>query len=244
MKKLALGALFAATALVLAPGVASADDNDNQPPPSGNAIFSLDGQPLPHEYTTYTTSFVATGSTTDVAFALRDDPSFFSLDDVSVTATTGGANLISNGDFEQGPVGGNAPADWSYLNLYNAEANGVVESNCGVGGSLCYFDGAIGSYDTITQAISTTAGTAYTLTFDLTEGSDQVLGSAVSTDGEDGESGINVVAYAGGSNPTISAAPEPGAWALLLGGVGILGAMLRVGYARRREDEVKSIATA
>ena len=43
---------------------------------------------------------------------------------------------------------------------------------------------------------------------------------------------------------SVSAAPEPGTWALLLGGVGILGAMLRVGYARRREDELKSIATA
>ena len=42
----------------------------------------------------------------------------------------------------------------------------------------------------------------------------------------------------------VSAAPEPGSWALLLGGVGILGAMLRAGYARRREDEVKSTATA
>ena len=48
----------------------------------------------------------------------------------------------------------------------------------------------------------------------------------------------------GDPTSTVSAAPEPGAWALMLGGVGILGAFLRLTHARRREDEVKNIATA
>ena len=42
----------------------------------------------------------------------------------------------------------------------------------------------------------------------------------------------------------VSAAPEPGTWALLLGGIGMLGGMMRAAKARRREDELKSIATA
>ena len=43
---------------------------------------------------------------------------------------------------------------------------------------------------------------------------------------------------------SVSSAPEPSTWALLLGGIGILGAMMRVAHARRREDELKSVATA
>lgn len=40
----------------------------------------------------------------------------------------------------------------------------------------------------------------------------------------------------------VSAAPEPGLWVLMFGGVGILGAMLRVVQARRRDDEVSAQA--
>ncbi len=54
--------------------------------------------------------------------------------------------------------------------------------------------------------------------------------------------------YEQGSPATISAsvpaAPEPGVWALMLGGVGILGSMLRFAQARRREDEAAGLAAA
>ena len=42
--------------------------------------------------------------------------------------------------------------------------------------------------------------------------------------------------------PPVSGAPEPGVWALMLGGIGMLGGMLRVVQARRREDELSSTA--
>ncbi len=48
------------------------------------------------------------------------------------------------------------------------------------------------------------------------------------------------VTYAG----LVSAAPEPGTWALMFGGIAMIGGMLRVAKARRREDEVAAIATA
>ena len=43
---------------------------------------------------------------------------------------------------------------------------------------------------------------------------------------------------------SISAAPEPGTWALMFGGIGMIGGMLRLAKARHREAEVASIATA
>ena len=47
-----------------------------------------------------------------------------------------------------------------------------------------------------------------------------------------------------GFSPTaVSAAPEPGTWALMLGGVGMLGLMLR-GRLVRRRDETTSFTAA
>lgn len=43
---------------------------------------------------------------------------------------------------------------------------------------------------------------------------------------------------------SVSAAPEPSTWALLLGGVSMIAAAMRMARARRREDEVKDTATA
>jgi len=41
-----------------------------------------------------------------------------------------------------------------------------------------------------------------------------------------------------------SAAPEPTTWALMFGGLAMIGGMLRIAKARRREDEATGIATA
>ena len=72
-------------------------------------------------------------------------------------------------------------------------------------------------------------------------------------------SGSDTLAFSANTNPgewhlddvsvsgpaaTVSAAPEPGAWALMLGGVGMLGVMLRMAEGRRREDEGRDAAPA
>jgi len=44
--------------------------------------------------------------------------------------------------------------------------------------------------------------------------------------------------------PPVSGAPEPGTWALMFGGLAMIGGMLRIASARRRENEVAGIATA
>ena len=48
----------------------------------------------------------------------------------------------------------------------------------------------------------------------------------------------------GGFNNPVPGAPEPGTWALMFGGIAMIGGMLRIANARRRENEVAGIATA
>jgi hypothetical protein len=46
-----------------------------------------------------------------------------------------------------------------------------------------------------------------------------------------------------GPTAAISAVPEPGIWVLMFGGIAMIGGMLRIAKARRREDEMAAIAT-
>ena len=218
MKRLSIGA-----ALLLAGSMISGTAYAENPPPAGPVIFSLDGQPIPHTYTNYTVNFTANAAVTNLAFALREDPAYFSLDNITLT-TGGGPNLVTNGDFEAGPIGANQPNGWTYLNLYNAGAAGRVLSGCGIGGSNCYYDGAVGSYDTITQAINTSIGSLYTLNFWLTDNSSQVTASAMNNGNL---SGINLVVYAGAAQVTAGGVPEPATWAMMLVGFGAIGGTLR-----------------
>jgi hypothetical protein len=158
LKNLTL-ALIAASALTfidqaqagpLPPG----DPGMNNPPPAGPIILDLAGTPVPKVYTNYTVSFVAANTTTNLSFAFREDPAFLSLDDVTMTDTTHpGPNLVLNGGFELGPVGANAPTDWTFLNIFGAVAAGTVQSNNPHTGNNNYFDGAVQAYDSITSLL-------------------------------------------------------------------------------------------
>ncbi|MEO5812075.1 MAG: hypothetical protein ABIU96_11770 [Rhodanobacter sp.] len=199
-------------------------------PPPGY-ILSLSGQPLPSGYAQYTTSFVATDASTNVTFALRDDPAFISLDNISVT-TGGGANLIQNAGFEGGNTasGGNAqaPTDWTYLNQWGATFGGVVQcANTGQGGSNCnWYNGAVQAYDAISQAINTTIGATYNISFWAFDNSgSRANWSALSTNGDVtdiGGNGINLTVYAGAIPPPINA-PEPAELGMFAFGVLLIG---------------------
>ena len=206
----------------------------NCAPPPG-AILDLHGTPVPISYTQYSVSFTATAATTNLSFAFREDPAFLFLDDVVLTTGIGPnlPNLVVNGDFESGVVGQQAPVGWTYLNTFGVGAAGVVGGTAALAhsGSNYYVDGAIQGYDAITQAISTSVGTVYDLSFWLNDNGGLTTFSRLSTNGDitgTGGNGIDLLVYAG-VVPTLVPVPEPGS--LVLVGVGVLALVI----ARRRK---------
>lgn len=220
----------AAAAAILASGQALAAGNNNGPP-SGPIILNLDGTAIPHGFQQYSVNFNATSALTDLSFAFREDPAFLSLDDVVLTHGGVGPNLLTNGGFEAGPNGANAPSGWTYLNTFGAGAAGVVSSNGARTGNFGYYDGAIQAYDGITQQIGTVSGDAYNLTFWLSDNGPYSTFSALSTNGNTtgtGGNGVNLVVYGGNGIPVRNdGVPEPAAWALMLLGFGGIGAAMR-----------------
>jgi hypothetical protein len=215
----------------LLPGQAFVDPT-NLPPPTGNVIDQLTGLPIVGNYQTRTVNFTATMGMTNLSFAFREDPSFLLLDNVTLNDVTHpSGNLVVNGDFEAGPVGSSQPTGWTYLNNFGASFGGVVTSECGNPG-VCYEDGAVQAYDSITQAIATTIGDTYHLSYqyaDLSPGGSPGVYQPLSTNGDvsgTGGNGRDMFVFAGGI--PVRAAPEPASLALL--GSGLLG----FGLLRRR----------
>jgi hypothetical protein len=212
----------------------------NLGPPSG-AILDLDGQALPNAgYVQYSVDFTATAAMTNISFAIRNDPGFFGLDDVTLlNKTTSTAVPVVNGGFESGIVGNNAPVGWTYLNTFGAAFSGIVQNNAaGVGisahtGTNFYYDGATQAYDGITQGFTTVIGDTYTISFFLVNQNKQLPltnFSRLSTNGDVTDTGGNaadVLVYAG----AIPTAPTPEPATITLLGIGIAG---MAGYRLRR----------
>jgi hypothetical protein len=196
----------------------------------------LAGQPITNSQQQYSVDFAAGVANTAITFAFRQDPSYESFSGVSVVdLTTASGNLLTNGDFSGGIYTDNGnsstPIGWAYANIYGAFAGGVVRSGCGVGGSNCWYDGAVQAYDAISQTIPTTIGDTFQISFYLNGGGSQTGSySALSTNGDTtdpGGNGIDVLAYAQAGLPPAGGVPEPATWAMMLVGIGGLGAMLR-----------------
>jgi hypothetical protein len=215
-----LPAAAAGGAQKLPPG---GDPGNNNPPPAG-AILDLSGTRIPgggnNTYQMYTVPFTATLANTAITFAFREDPAFISFSNPSVVDVTtgGGTNLLMNANFSGGVYTDNGnpstPVDWTYANMYGATFGGVVQSGCGVGGTNCWYDGAVQAYDAISQTIATTPGHQYQISFSVadnsgcgTSGGPPCNFSDVSTNGDTsdtGGNGINVTVYAQAGLPPVS----------------------------------------
>jgi hypothetical protein len=237
--KITTSMLLAFAGMSLAAGSAYATPS-NLPPPSG-AILDLDGTPITNTDQVYSVNFSANVAATAITFAFRQDPAFVTFTNVSVVDLTNpGANLILNGDFSSGS--GNNATNWTYANIYGAQAAGVVAGSgtCANGITSCWYDGAVQAYDAISQTIATNVGDTYKISFLLDGGGSQDgVYSALSTNGDvtdTGGNGIDVLAYAQAGLPVAgSTVPEPASWAMMLLG------FAAVGYAMRMRPQLRSM---
>jgi len=125
----------------------------------------------PATWQTYSFTFTPTQSGSNyVMLSFRQDPAYWSVDNISVKAAGSSTNLIKNGGMDtggtitaqtnNGPTQVSTPTYWGVA--YQA---GIYPGAAGFWNSNIWYDGAVGSFDAIYQALNLTAGTTYTISF-------------------------------------------------------------------------------
>ena len=155
-----------------APPASSAPVNNSTP--AGTMPGGFIGRVLnnsPSTWQTYSFTFTPTQSGSNyVMLSFRQDPAYWSVDNVSVKAAGSNVNLLRNGGFDtggtitaqtnNGPTQVSTPTYWGVA--YQA---GIYPGAAGQWNSAIWYDGAVGSFDAIYQALNLTAGTTYTISF-------------------------------------------------------------------------------
>ncbi|CAF4027540.1 unnamed protein product [Rotaria magnacalcarata] len=110
-------------------------------------------------YTYYQYSYVAISTSTIMMLALRQDPSYWCLDDISVTEN--GVQLWQDGGFEQSPL----TQYYTYCNPNGASSSGTISAACPHSGSYNFYDGSVTYSDYLSQSFSTVVGSTYNISF-------------------------------------------------------------------------------
>jgi hypothetical protein len=161
----------------------------------------------PNTWQTFNYTFTPTTSGANfIGFAFRQDPAFWTFDNVRITATGSQTNLLTNGGFDtggafsvttnNGPSSMQAPTNWGvwYQNGTYPAAAGTWTNVGGAHGGVWY-DGAVGSFDGIYQGVVLQAGTSYTVSFEVSGNNTANAGS------------IQLGVY-GGACATVTLAPD------------------------------------
>jgi len=91
---------------------------------------------------------------------LRQDPSFWCLDDISVIGPNG-VQLMQDGGFETGPL----TNYYVYCNPNGATYSGYISNTCAHSGSYSFYDGSVTYSDYLSQTFTTVVGDTYNISF-------------------------------------------------------------------------------
>ena len=114
-----------------------------------------------NSYVYYSYSYLSTASSITLTMAFRQDPSYWALDDISVTLSAGGPNLVQNPGFETGTLNGY----YAFCNPSSSSAAGTVTGSNARSGTYCYYDGSVGNPDYLSQTMAAIPNTYYTISF-------------------------------------------------------------------------------
>jgi hypothetical protein len=127
----------------------------------------------PGTWQTYSFSFTpSVAGSNYIMLAFRQDPAYWRVDNISLKAAGSSAELLTNGNMNTGGSltvqtnNGqqyiNAPTAWGV-----AYQNGTYPAAAGTWMNGLWYDGAVGSYDSIYQAVTLTAGVTYVISFQV-----------------------------------------------------------------------------
>jgi hypothetical protein len=170
--------------------------------PGGYIGRVLNNTPGQFQNYSFTYTPTVTGSQY-VQLAFRQDPAFWTVTNVSLTAGGSSTNLLQNGNFatggtitaqtNNGPMDVNTPTYWGVA--YQA---GIYPGAAGFWSTGQWYDGAVGSFDAIYQGVNLTAGVTYTIT--ITVRGDNTSDTSLS-------GGVQLGVYAGPCG-NVSLAPD------------------------------------